>query len=166
MQIIKENQEKRIDDDNSINQLDYSERAVEEMKLFDLISITLQNEITIKNSKNYIKKIKIFKKQILIIIGFGLCYFLYYLSLESCLDGEGPCATRVNWIILKVIEEIISCILLTFMIQIIILKKISKMNFIHIIFMFIFFYYYRHGLNFVDHGYFNFFFFFNYSWYF
>ena len=25
-------------------------------------------------------------------------YYFYYLSLESCFDGEGPCSSYIKWI--------------------------------------------------------------------
>ena len=80
----------------------------------------------------------------------------YLLSLEACYEGEGPCSFKVGWIKRKLIEELISCILLTIMIQLIILKTITKKHLIHIIIVFIFFYLYSHGMIFEDHGYFNF----------
>ena len=117
-----------------------------------------------RNYKNIVIQIFIFFKKIeihlFIFLPFALCYYFYFLSLESCNDGEGPCSTYIDWIKKKVIQEIISCVLLFIMIQIIILKKISKYHLIHIILVFFFFYYYRHGIDFVDHGYFNFYFYF------
>ena len=159
MQIINETEVEKIDDENSINKKEYSEELViGEIKNYEKLTNNIQNEIIIKDCKYYKEKIKKIIFSILIIIGFGLSYLLYYFSLESCFDGEGPCCTYIKWIKLKVIEEIISCILLTIMLQMIILKVISKLHLIHIIIIFIFFYYYRHSMNFVDHGYYNFFF--------
>ena len=105
------------------------------------------------NNKNNIKKFCIFTI-------FGLCYLLYFLSLESCYLGEGVCSTKLKWIKRKVIEEIISCVLLAIILELIFFNVISKYHLIHIILLFVFFYYYSHEMNFIDHGFFNFFFYF------
>ena len=151
-----ENKDEKIEDENSINQTEYSEKLVEEIKNFDNLTNTIQDELNIKDSKYYKERIKKLRKPTLIFIGFGLSYLFYLLSLESCSRGEGPCSTDFNWIKIKVIEEIISCVLMTIMTQLIILKIISKIHLIHIIIIFIIFYSFRHGMDFVDHGYFNF----------
>jgi len=93
--------------------------------------------------KNIVIQLFIFFKEIsihlLIYFIFGLSYYFYFLSLESCNDGEGPCSTYIDWIKKKVTQEILSCVLLFIMIQIIILKKLSKYHLIHIILVFFFF---------------------------
>jgi len=98
------------------------------IKDYDKLTADIQNEIIIKDCKYYREKLKKLIKPILIFVGFGLSYLLYYLSLESCNDGEGACSTYISWIKLKVIEEIISCILLTIMIQTIIFKIIPYIS--------------------------------------
>ena len=67
------------------------------------------------------------------------------------------CSQKFEWIIKKVKQEIISCILMTIMIQLMIFCIVPKKHLVHIIIVFIFFFNYSHGLNFDDHGYFNFF---------
>ena len=130
------------------------------------IQIIKSREKEKKIDDGYIHKFEVKRKfknivfQLFIFIIFGLCYYFYFLSLESCNDGEGPCSTYLYWIKKKVFQEIISCVLLIIMMQIIILKKISKYHLIHIILVFFFFYCYRHGIDFMDHGYYNFFFYF------
>ncbi|MBQ1701691.1 MAG: hypothetical protein II023_07460, partial [Prevotella sp.] len=54
------------------------------------------------------------------------CYLLYFLSLESCYLGEGVCSTKLKWIKRKVIEEIISCVLLAIILELIFFNVISK----------------------------------------
>ena len=160
MHIINESQEEKIDDENSINQTESAEQLVEEIKNYEKLTNTIKDEITIKDCKYYKEKIRKFIKQILILIMFGLSYWFYYISLEPCLDGLGRCSSYIDWMKKKIIEEIISCILLTIMIQLIILKVVSKMHLIHTIIAFVFFHSYNHGMDFEDHGYFNFFFYF------
>ena len=100
----------------------------------------LQVESIIKQPKLYKKIIiKIIEKYFIFII-FGMIYFLYFLSLESCFDGEGPCSMNTSWIKKKVIQEIISSIFLGIMLQLIILKKVSKIHLIHIIIVYFFFF--------------------------
>ena len=96
------------------------------------------NEIVIKGYKFYKEKLKIIINHIYIFVLFGLSYYFYFLSLESCFDGEGPCSININWIKKKVIQEIISCGLLTIIIQLIIFKRISKYHIFHIIIIFFF----------------------------
>ena len=156
MEIINESRKEQTDNKNTTDKPEDSEELIGEIKDYDKLTADIQNEIIIKDCKYYREKLKKLIKPILIFVGFGLSYLLYYLSLESCNDGEGACSTYISWIKLKVIEEIISCILLTIMLQTIIFKIISRIHLIHIIIIFILFYNYRHGLDFVDHGYFNF----------
>ena len=115
-----------------------------------------ENNLYIKNCKHHKEIIKICSKNVPIIIGFILAYWLYFLSLEACFEGEGRCSTYVDWIKKKLFEEAISCFVFSIMFQLLILKKISKKHMIHILIFFLFFYWYSHGIVFENHGYFNF----------
>ena len=66
------------------------------------------------------------------------------------------CPKRTDWMQTKVKEVIFSCLIMVILIELIIYKKIYKLHLIHIIFSFALFYSYSHGLDFEDHGYFNF----------
>ena len=66
------------------------------------------------------------------------------------------CPKKVDWIQTKIKEVIFSCLIMVILIELIIYKKINKLHLIHIIFSFVLFYSYSHGLDFEDHGYFNF----------
>ena len=83
-------------------------------------------------------------------------YYSYFLSLEKCYEGEDRCCKKEKWIKKKVIELFLSCIIISLLIQFMLYKKISKLNFIHLVIVFICFYNYSHGLDFENHGYFNF----------
>ena len=100
------------------------------------IPIIKKTKIIVKDSKYYYKKYKIFLKNIII------------------------CTTYIDWIFLKVKEEVISNIIMNIMIQLMIFKKMSKIHLIHFIIIFIIFFKYSNGKQFDDHGYFNFFFYF------
>ena len=95
-------------------------------------------------------------KYLFVCISFLIIYLLYFLSLEICSEGIDNCSVRFQWIELKIKEEVISCIFLVIMIQLIFFKVISMIHFIHIIIIFGSFLSYSHGYNFYDHGYFNF----------
>ena len=136
MEFIKEN--KKTVEENDIEKYD------DEFSLF------------IKNSNFCKKRIKKIVKILSIFIGFISIYLLYFLSLEGCYEGEGRCSTYVGWMKKKVFEEVISCVFLAIKMQLIILKKISKIHIIHIVVAFIFFYFYSHGMDYENHGYFNF----------
>ena len=125
------------------------------------VHINSINERFIRNEYNNYEFI--FRKSFLnslIFIGFFLIYLFYFLSLEPCIEGIDKCCVKFIWIEKKVKEEIISCLLMAGMIQLMLFKIITKNHLIHIITIFIIFYSYSHGLYFYDHGYFNFLYFF------
>ena len=102
------------------------------------------------------KKIKKRKKiNIVIFILFILSYYLFFLSLEKCYEGVDICCKKFRWIKVKLVEESISCVITIILLELIILKKVSKLHLIHFISIYIFFYKYSHGIDFDDHGYYN-----------
>jgi hypothetical protein len=98
----------------------------------------------------------LFNWKIYIYVLFFLSYLLYYKSLEKCTKGEDKCPRKINWIKAKIKEVIFSCLVMVVLFELIIYKKISRLHLIHIILCFIMFYSYSHGLNFQNHGYYNF----------
>ena len=86
---------------------------------------------------------------------FLLSYYFFFLSLEKCLEGEGTCCTRHKWMKKKIVEELISCFLSLILLELIILKKISKLHIIHFTIVFALFYSYSNGIDFDDHGLYN-----------
>ena len=111
----------------------------------------LYNNIKKKYNKNF--KVFIYKYSIYIL--YIVAYLLYYLSLESCLDGEELCGNNMKWIYKKVIQLVISCELISFLVAIIIFNYSSKIHLIHIISVFSLFVNYRHDFNFFNHGMYN-----------
>ena len=97
-------------------------------------------------------------KYLIVLIAFVVIYLFYFLSLEKCTEGLENCSLKFSWIELKIKEEIISCVLLEIMLQLMFLKIISKKNLVHIVIILIAFFIYSHGIIFSDHGYYNFFF--------
>ena len=91
----------------------------------------------------------------MIFILFFLSYFFFFLSLERCLEGEDNCCMKFTWMIIKVIEESISCILTIILFEFMILNKISKLHLLHFIIVYFCFYLYSNGIDFDDHGYYN-----------
>jgi hypothetical protein len=79
------------------------------------------------------KKINKNINSLIVFILFSLSYYLFFLSLEKCFEGEDLCCTKLKWIERKVIEEILSCLLITISLAIIIKKKLSKLHLIHLI---------------------------------
>ncbi len=120
------------------------------------INNCLSSKIKIKKNNNYLKYIYLNKKITIYLFLFLLSYFLYYLSLEKCLEGEDACGVKMKWMIKKLIELIISCIILSILLYLVIINNISRFNLIHIIFFFILIYNYSNGYTFNNHGYFNF----------
>ena len=135
------------------------------MKNFqNFIQNDLERVVLIKNNRFYssfihfpnkLKKISFSK--FLSIILFFLSYFFYFLSLEKCYNGWDICCVKVDWIKKKLVQALISIFILSFLIELIILKIISKFNLIHIFAIFTLFYKYSNGKDFNDHGYYNFF---------
>lgn len=152
-QIIEIKNNDNDDDKKEINKS-------EENEYIKHISIIDDNGIIKEDFKYYKQKLKKLYKKTPLFISFFLVYLLYFLSLEGCFKGEGKCTIYIDWIYLKVKEEIISCFIMTILLELIFFKIISKIHFIHFIVIFIFFYNYSHGMTFDDHGYFNFIFFF------
>ena len=103
------------------------------------------------NLKYNIKYLNIF-----ILILFISSYYLYYLSLEKCLEGNDLCGIKNKWILKKVIQASVSYIILAILIELIIYKIISKFHLFHILILYSYFYKISHGVDFHDHGYFNF----------
>ena len=87
---------------------------------------------------------------------FIITYYLYFLSLEKCFNGFDYCALKTKWILIKLFEAGISYVILSILLEGIILNIISKYHLFHLIFIYILFYNYSHGLDFEDHGYYNF----------
>ena len=73
-----------------------------------------------KNELSKGKKIIRIFSNIISLILFIKAYYLYYLSLEKCLDGDDWCTQKWNWITLKLRELIISTIIIVVLIILII----------------------------------------------
>lgn len=119
--------------------------------------INFSHIIRFKNYKYIIKRKKyLFKNNDVFGLIFILIYFLYLFSLEGCFDGEDICSTKIIWIRKKIVEEIISCIIMEIMVELMIFKIISRFHLLHIIIFFLLCLNYSHGVTFDNHGYFNF----------
>ena len=160
MPIIHKKEEEKKAGDISINKEDINDALMfnDEKEKLNNENISKNNgdEIIIKNSEYYKQRIKKILKNIFILSCFFF-YYYYFSSLEGCYLGEDVCAEKKrDWISLKAKEEIISAIIMTFMIQLIMFKKIRKIHIFHIIIILLLFLLYSHGYEFDDHGYFNF----------
>ena len=100
----------------------------------------------------YIKKY--FKFTYILFFFFG--YFLYFLSLEKCYDGFDICSINTKWIKHKINEVLLSCVIIVILIELIFYKIISALNFFHLVLFYIIVFAYSHGIDFDDHGYYNF----------
>ena len=70
---------------------------------------------------------------------FIVVYFLFFLSLEKCFEGEKICSKKSGWIRIKLNEALISCFLLSLLFELMVQKIISKLHLIHVIIVFILF---------------------------
>ena len=82
-------------------------------------------------------------------------YVLFFLSLEKCVEGVDICCLKFSWMKKKIFEESISCIMTIIIVELIIIKKLSKLHLIHFACVFTSFYLYSNGIDFEDHGYYN-----------
>ena len=89
------------------------------------------------------------------ILLFIISYYMYYLSFETCKEGQFSCGKKVLWIKKKLTQAITSAILLSILIELIILKLLSKLHLIHLVIFYLIMYIYSHGLEFYDHGLYN-----------
>jgi hypothetical protein len=139
-----------------LNKYESKEEIINESNIdfFKLIEIKPNNYYFIKNL--LLLKIKNNSNKITIFLLIFLNYYLYVLSLEKCLEGFDICGEKSDWILKKLTQAVISYFILTLLLELIILKKVPKYHLFHLIIMYSFFYYYSHGLDFHDHGYFNF----------
>ena len=106
-----------------------------------------------QNIKKYNYKL-IFQNTSLVLFIFA--YIFYLLSLEKCYEGFDLCGLKTRWIKKKIYEAVISCFLIMILIEFIFYKIISVLNLLHIILFYILVYLYSHGIDFEDHGYYNF----------
>ena len=131
-----------------------------------------------KTRKNYVKEPEIVRKRsnnkrtsprskfigILHTSIFFISYLFYFLSLKGCYDGEDICTYNQLWIVGVVTNLIISIIINFFMFILILYNRVSALNLIHFIIIFVFFYQYSHETLSEDHGYYNFVGFFSILW--
>ena len=129
-------------------------------KKFNIFPVKDCYKIKKEKYNYYIKRMKKFGMNLFAVYGFFLLYSYYNLSLEKCNDGIAECVRKLDWIMEKIKEEIISCILGAIMLQLIMFNLISKIHLIHSIIIFKNLYLKSHGFEFDDHGYFNFLYFF------
>ena len=127
---------------------------------FQKISVLESIKIIKYDYKYYCTILQKSIKYLIVFLVFSVIYLFYFLSLEKCNEGLENCSLKLSWVESLIKKEIISCVLLEIMLQLMLLKIISKKNLIHIVIIFIIFFLYSHGLKFYDHGYYNFFFFF------
>ena len=110
----------------------------------------------IYRSKIIIKKnVKLFLYKYFNFILFLIAYEFYFLSLEPCFEGEELCGNNMKWIYKKLVELILSCEFISFLIGKIIFKYSSKLHIIHLVLIFSLFTYNNHDFAFWNHGMYN-----------
>ena len=119
-------------------------------------------ESMIKNKRN--KNGKPIRIHILHTILFFVSYFFYFLSLYRCYDGEDVCSANATWLAMILVNLIISISICSTLFLMILYNKVSPLNLIHFIIIFILFYQYSHETISDDHGYYNFIGFFALLW--
>ena len=124
-------QKKNMNDDNSsYEKKNFNAKTYNKYNNYNILyeSENINNnndipEIIVKDFKYYKNKIMNLLTK-LSIFCFILCYILYFISCEKCYDGEDICSSKVAWIFTKIIEEFISCIIMSILLQFILFKKI------------------------------------------
>jgi hypothetical protein len=109
------------------------------------------------NNENYYKRKKIiFKLSNVVYMLFFLSYFLYYLALERCMQGIFLCGKKIEWINRKLTQAILSSVIIGILLELMILRLITKLHLIHVFIFQYISYNYSHGQDFYDHGLYNF----------
>ena len=119
---------------------------------------SLKRKARTNKRKNKQKNNKKYPEIVLEIISlplFALSYYLYYLSLEKCFEGEDVCSKKWDWIYLKLFQLMISAIIILVLLILIFYNILSRLHLIHLIITFIYFYRFSHSSYFHDHGAFN-----------
>jgi len=93
---------------------------------------------------------------IIVCSNYLLSYYLYFLSLEKCKEGQYKCSQKINWIYKKLVQAIFSSIIMAILFELILLKLATKLHLIHVFIFLINIYIYSHGQYFFDHGFYNF----------
>ena len=83
-----------------------------------------------KDKKNTNKKRPIYI-HILHVILFFISYFFYFISLRGCYDGEDMCSHGQTWIIIDLIELLISTLINAVLFFFMIYNKVSSLNTFH-----------------------------------
>ena len=124
-----------------------------------LIFLKKNNYFPLKNKKSITHNLCFNNSKILKYLSiflFSIVYWSYFLSLEKCYEGERKCGHKRKWIKTKLNEGLLSSFLLSILLELIHLNFLSKFHLLHIIVFFFLFFIYSHGLEFDDHGLFNF----------
>ncbi len=104
-----------------------------------ITSIILSERNQLLNNEKKIKKTYT-KKILLQIILFLFSYLLYFLSLEKCLEGFDVCCFKNKYIKTKLFQLVISSIITAILIELMFYNYIYKLNLIHFIIVFFFFF--------------------------
>ena len=110
----------------------------------------------LNEEKSHKKKTIKIAFSIIVIVNFLLSYYLYFLALEKCKEGQFRCSQKINWIYKKLAQAIVSSIIMAILFELMLLKLATKLHLIHVFIFLINIYIYSHGQEFFDHGFFNF----------
>ena len=111
---------------------------------------------TLNKEKSHKKKTIKIAFSIIVSVNFLLSYYLYFLALEKCKEGQFRCSQKINWIYKKLAQAIVSSIIMAILFELMLLKLTTKLHLIHVFIFLINIYIYSHGQEFFDHGFFNF----------
>ena len=101
------------------------------------------------------KKFKLYFYKYSISVLYIISYYIYYLSLERCLDGEEICGNNMKWIYKKVFQLLLSSEIISLLLVKILCYKSSNLHLIHLLFIFSLFYLYSNNYFFYNHGMYN-----------
>ena len=120
-------------------------RGQSEAEPFKMTSIKLKINYSIKNLISA-KKVNKYLNKIIILFLFFLNYYLYYLSLEKCLEGFDICGQKYIWILKKLSQAVISYFISTILFELMIINKASKYHLVHFIIIYSYFYYLQNNI--------------------
>ena len=98
-----------------------------------------QKYFSIKEKYDFLKKIVNAMKEFVGLILFCIVYYYYYLSLEKCFKGIENCSLYVDWQFAKVNQELKSCLISVFLLELMFYNLLSKLHLVHFFSVFIIF---------------------------
>ena len=135
---IKEKEKELIN--KKSEEVEIKESLLEDIMEDDDQMTVRQKYTSLKDKYNYLRRISLIIKEFVGLIILCVAYLYYYLSLEKCFKGQENCSLLVDWQFAKIYQELKSCFITVFFIELLFYNLLSKFHLIHFILVFSYFY--------------------------